>query len=461
MEIMQNRNNSINAPLFRQRNAIAGQRGVTAIMVALSMAVMIGFAGLAIDVGRMYVSKSELQTAADSCALAASAELTCSTTGAACGSSYLLSAENAGITVGNQNKKNFQGTNAAIVPADIRFNTALSPNANYLSRAGGADQGSRFAMCIARQTGIVPWFMQLVGVGTQTVTAQAVATLAPGQTANAVPLGVCAASAGSPPNYGMTVGNWYGGLFTPSGAGAAPACSTPSFVGAAGCSGSFNWIDFTPPSGGASELAAILSGTGAYSLPPAGTLVGETGFIASLAMAYNTRFGLYTGPYGGSNRLTASPPDHTGYGYTPTNWPNCRNALTGTPGGASTATNYNSKRASNAPYGTNVANGNTITGLGISNAYNPIDGAAALALNGKDRRLVVAPLVNCNSWCGPGATSNTVPVLAYACVFLLHPMDGSTVRMEYRGRADSAGSPCGTGGAAGGTTGPLVPTLVQ
>ncbi len=35
------------------------QRGVVAIIVALSMAVLIGFAGLALDGGQLYVSKTE------------------------------------------------------------------------------------------------------------------------------------------------------------------------------------------------------------------------------------------------------------------------------------------------------------------------------------------------------------------------------------------------------------------
>ena len=48
------------------------QRGAVAIIVGLTLAVLIGFAGLALDLGRLYVNKSELQNAADSCALAAS-----------------------------------------------------------------------------------------------------------------------------------------------------------------------------------------------------------------------------------------------------------------------------------------------------------------------------------------------------------------------------------------------------
>ena len=48
------------------------QRGAVAIIVGLTIAVLVGFAGLALDGGRLYVNKTELQNAADACALAAS-----------------------------------------------------------------------------------------------------------------------------------------------------------------------------------------------------------------------------------------------------------------------------------------------------------------------------------------------------------------------------------------------------
>ena len=55
-----------------QRPTRQAQRGAVAIIVGLTLAVLVGFAGLAIDGGRLYVNKTELQNAADACALAAS-----------------------------------------------------------------------------------------------------------------------------------------------------------------------------------------------------------------------------------------------------------------------------------------------------------------------------------------------------------------------------------------------------
>jgi Flp pilus assembly protein TadG len=56
--------------------ATTRQQGAVAIVVALSMVVLVGFLGLAIDGGRLYLTKTELQNGADACALAASYELT-------------------------------------------------------------------------------------------------------------------------------------------------------------------------------------------------------------------------------------------------------------------------------------------------------------------------------------------------------------------------------------------------
>ena len=79
------------------------QRGTVAIIVALSALVLFGFAGIAIDVGRLYVNKTELQTAADACALAASAELTCDPGAGVCPVSFLLNAQAAGIFAAGRN----------------------------------------------------------------------------------------------------------------------------------------------------------------------------------------------------------------------------------------------------------------------------------------------------------------------------------------------------------------------
>ena len=54
---------------------IKENRGATAIIVAISLLVLIGFLALAVDVGYLYGTKNELQNTADAAALAATRKL--------------------------------------------------------------------------------------------------------------------------------------------------------------------------------------------------------------------------------------------------------------------------------------------------------------------------------------------------------------------------------------------------
>jgi hypothetical protein len=83
--------------------------------------------------------------------------------------------------------------------------------------------------------------------------------------------------------------------------------------------------------------------------------------------------------------------------------------------------------------------------------------------SGADRRLATAPVVDCAAW--KGSKPQTVPILGYACVLMLHPIDkdGDEVWLEYRGKSTDPASPCATSGSVGGpgSIGPAVPALVQ
>ena len=141
-------------------NTRSGQRGGIAIIVALSGAVLLGFVGIALDVGRLYINKTELQTAADACALAAAAQLTCEAPpGVNCPAAFLQNAQAAGLFAAGRNRRDFQSDAVVLTANDVKFSTSLAPNANYLSIAAGANVNSRYAMCTANAGGILPWFM--------------------------------------------------------------------------------------------------------------------------------------------------------------------------------------------------------------------------------------------------------------------------------------------------------------
>lgn len=418
------------------------QRGAVAITVGLALAILIGFLGIVVDLGHMYVAKAEMQNAMDACALAAAKELT------GVSATQLQLAENAGITVGSLNNVNFQSQPVAVTPADITFAAAI--NGPYQSRttveAGGNAQilSMKFAKCEKAKTGIVMSFMKVMGMGNQSVPAHAVATLSAGQSACPLPLGMCVHSpapatcpgGGAPNAYGLCPGQWYNGKLAAGGGG----------------TGNFNWIDYTPPSGGASELAGLITGTGSCNSNVSNT-VGQSGVDQSVATAWNSRFGLYKNGAGNPS-LSSAPPDYTGYAYTPTNWATQYNAYA----------DFKTKRTAYASYGNTtdtVAAGNTITGLGLNNSYKVATHGAGgqLASSGASRRIALAPIVDCAAW----ASAQTVPIKAWGCVLMLHPIDqpGDTVYMEYLGLANAAGSPCATSGTPGSGAGPLVPTLVR
>ena len=415
------------------------QRGAVAVVVALSAVALLGFAGIAIDVGRLYINKTELQTAADACSLAASAELTCDPAAGACPASFLLKARAAGIYVAGRNVRDFQVNPVTLTNADVTFNTVLAPNTGYLSIAAGASPNSRYVMCTAQATGIAPWFMGVFGAATQSVTASAVATLAPSPSfCNAAPVGVCAKPGGAT----YALGEWITGSFTGSG--------NNDDVG-----GSFRWVDFTPNGGGNSEIRDQLIGNAGVCGIQVGNNVQQPGQQQGAKSAYNTRFGLYPNGVNADTPATA-PPDQTGYAY-PNQAPGAPVVPipAGVPPIGTAYADYRLRQSSNTPF---ISAQYGVSGPGGNISGNAITAADHLAF-GSSRRLVAAPLIDCTG-------GNIVPILSMTCVLMLNPMSNGangTIYLEYRGLATAPGSPCRIGGSAGGpgSTGPQVPTLVQ
>src|SRR3954465_3797837 len=101
------------------RGRKARQRGAVILTAALSLLFLLGFMGIAMDFGHLFVVKTELQTATDSCALAAAQELD----GA---SDALTRAASAGMAAGNLNKVNFQRAAAGIDTNEITFSNTLN-----------------------------------------------------------------------------------------------------------------------------------------------------------------------------------------------------------------------------------------------------------------------------------------------------------------------------------------------
>ena len=403
---------------------LSTERGAVIVTVALTLLFLLGFMGIALDFGRLFVVKTELQTAADSCALAAAQELDG-------GPDALTRAASAGMTAGNLNKVQFQGEAAGIIAADITFSDSLigSYSATFAPVAT-----AKYAKCVRTKTGIAPWLLQAFSGFTgdpsynagQSVFALGVATRASSMTTCMLPMGICSRPGG------YEVGEWISGAVNASEA----------------VSGQFRWLDYSGNPGGANDVRDLLQGEGQCNLPGADSIVRQSGNIGSAARAYNTRFGIYQG----SNAPPADGiPDLTGYAWylatdpPPGTLPNKYPLFVG-------------KREMHAPY---EGNNNPPDTKGLNTVGNTYSGSLALA--GANRRIVIAPIVSCPI---PSSSSTPVKVQSLACVLLLHPIrpgagPGAKMWLEYRGAANEPGSPCSTLGLAGGDGGPLVPTLVQ
>lgn len=430
---------SMEATLNTRHTHSAPERGSVAIIVALSIAVLIGMIGLAVDLGRMFVIKTELQNAADACALAAANELD-GNTGAK------LRADAAGIWVSTGNKINFQ--HDAATDATVNLALTYSETLNGIYGRSIDDKNAKFAKCTLSRPKIGMLFMGVLGIGSQTVGAHAVASLVESQAPCTIPLGYCmghptpgqkCADGSDPDSNGLCIGNWSSGKFS-AGSG--------DTVGETNINGAFNWLDFPNDEGTGANVLKDQLITGYCGGLTDETVDAETGDMSVLQTYWNTRFGLYKSG-AGSPQYDVAPKataDLTGFSYTPKNWPSKHGAYS----------DFVSHRPLHTPYQGNNPLDPNATGLNLNPSFS--SKPEALAAGAIDRRVVTVPIVDCNGW----DSTHTTYSGSYACVLLLHPIAKPTdiVYMEYLGPAGPGSVLCPTGGLPG-KGGAKVPGLVQ
>ena len=175
------------------------QRGAVTILVALALVVLVGFVGLAIDGGRLYLTKTELQNSADACALAASYELTTLT------STNYSKAAAAGQTVALRNHVNFQGSAIVATNVSVSFGADLKTGTTWKTAtvAGSTTPPPGYVRCTVTRPGITMFFMGVLGFGSQTVASLATAGLVASQGSCAMPVGVCTNGSTTAP-FGLT-----------------------------------------------------------------------------------------------------------------------------------------------------------------------------------------------------------------------------------------------------------------
>ncbi|NHV28157.1 pilus assembly protein TadG-related protein [Burkholderia sp. D-99] len=412
------------------RRSLHRQRGAVAIIVGLALAVMIGFVGLALDLGKLYVTRSELQNSADACALSAARDLT--------GAISLTVAEADGIAAGHLNFVFFQNKSVQMLTnTNVTFSDSLT-DAFLTKNSVTTPANMKYVQCTASLSNISHWFMEVLNVlpGTKlanaaTVSASAIATVGGGQTTCAIPVFVCRTT-GSP---SYNVGDW---ITSPSG--------SSSTYGP----GNFGWAALDGSTSD-STLSSELSGnTCNITSPPD---LSTTGLKSASLRAWNTRFGIYTNGANGSS----GQPDFTGYAYVGPNYGPPGTA--GIKGDAYTQfvidrTNFTSYQGDGTPpAGSGIATNGTAT-------------ASNYQTYGGDRRVALAPEGDCSTLNG---NSGKVHVTQWDCVLMLDPVPfspgkgGVLAHLEYLGSSVSGNNPCATHGLPGdgSASGTQVPMLVQ
>ena len=416
-----------------------GQRqgGAVVILFGLTVVVLIGFIGLAVDLGRFFVIKTELQNAMDACALSAASQLRPGSNNAA----DLMRAVaygrvfTTGGAAGNdliRNKANFQSATVNLANSDVTF--ADSINETYLT-SDTVNVNASYAKCEYPLTGLPIYFMPVLNPNllSQTVSALAVAT-GGAQICNVVPVGIC-------PRAGIQVGDWLD-------LGVGDGTDDPA-------KGWFRWIKFDGENG-TNVLRDHLLGGGSCNIPT--QINADSGNIGTAKEAWNTRFGIYQG-LGSGIDVTTAPPDKTGYSFfnhsvlpvENRNW-NVPDINPGT--GARALPTFNTGETSpnfwNYSDSFTVVSGHTATDPGIFNGNPTIASGGIVGEHNTrgliKRRLVIIPIMtNCTN----GATATNT----YACAFMLNPFGNVTGggpaipingKLEYLGPL-GAGSPCGKG----------------
>lgn len=436
-------------PRVSRRN----QQGAVIVTVCLLLLFLLGFIGFALDFGKLFVVKSELQTAMDSCALAAAQELDLQP-------SAIDRARSAGLTAGNLNAVNFQSTSwsgkGQLVGSEITFK-----DPSYVTTTDPTV--AQYAQCQHIQAAVQLWLMQALGAfsgdsadfaNTRDVMASAVATRAHGQTTCPIPVTLkpkqCPPSSGvacPAPNYGFTPGDWITVL-----------TSQTTIPG-----GYIGWANLDG-SNSASETVQEMNGKCGTRVSD---MVGTPGAQTAIAESWNYRFGIYKKLPDFSTDPSYMRPDYSGYSYTAKNWPSQFNAYKGSdPAADPTAHNYfdEAKRQSPSPiYGACSPSGKlsgtgsceSITGLTL-NTFKDLaasgTGTGSHGAWGANRRIVTVPVTDASN-----------RVTDFVCVLMLQPLSVpmTDVQLEFIGNASRQDSPCSFSGMPGGAAGPLVPALVR
>ncbi len=390
------------------------QRGAAMVFIGIALVTLVLMAGLALDMGHAMLSKTRLQDTVDAAALAAAKTLD-ETGDTVQATSEALAAfgSNTNAAGNRELASGYAGGNGSI-NVTVQYSSTLPPF------TPGSATGP-YVRVIATGFTLPTWLVRIGGVSQGTVTASAVAGPSPSvnSACNIAPMMVCGDPAAGAGNL------WGYSLNSPTVLKSA-APGSPQ-VGP----GNFQLVQFGGT--GANLVRQNLAG-GYASCATTGTSINtEPGDATGpTAQGLNTRFGQYTG----SMSMSQYPPDVIVKGETPAITVDANGYLwqgstqltgPGAPPNSYTLLSYNYQKYTSDL--TNPANYD----------YQPIESGGSGAFQ---RRMLSVPVGDCT---GTSGGSTTVPVLGFACFFLLQPVTQKG-NMDYAigqfvGQCDVNGTP--------------------
>jgi len=382
------------------------QRGAAMVLIAIALFVMALMAGLALDIGHLVLSKTRLQDTVDAAALSAAKTLDAThSTALATTAALQAFGINASAT---GNRELGASYNAGNVQVSVQFSDTLPPF------TPGSATGP-YVKVAASGFNLPTWLLAITGRSQLTVASTAVAGPSPTATnaCNIAPLMVCG-------NPAAGAGNLWGyTLNAPQSLkSAAPGSSQ---VGP----GNFQLIQLGGT--GANLVRQNLAGSYGSCATTGDVIQTETGNATGpTAQGLNTRFGQYSGPMS----MSQYPPDVLTNAQSPSLTVDSNgNVWQGST--QITANNVN-QLYSYQKYSADERN------PGAYN-YQPVSSGGPGVFN---RRVLSVPIGDCT---GTSGGSTSVPVLGFACFFLMQPVTQQGISDyaigQFVGNCDVNGTP--------------------
>jgi Flp pilus assembly protein TadG len=391
------------------------QKGITLVIVAIAITVVILMTGLALDVGHMMLSKTRLQDTVDAAALAAAKALdeTASTTVATAAALQAFGL-NAGASGNSELQSSYSNGSITVT---VQYSSTLPPF------TPGSTTGP-YVRVIATGFSFPTWLVAVAGIARLGASASAVAGPSPtiNTACNVAPMLVCgtpSSTSPAPPNYlwGYTMN--------------APQVLKSQAPGSSQLGpGNFQLIQLGGT--GANIVRQNLAGSYAACLTNGNSVTTETGNnTGPVAQGLNTRFGQYSGP----TSMAQDPPDViTTYNSPTLTVDSSNNIWQGST--QVTASNINNNSTPNVYSYQDYMQGE---GNPAAYTYQPITSGGPGVFN---RRVLSIPVGNCSV---QSNGQSSIPVLGFACFYLIQPVtqQGNTdyVIGQFVGNCDTNGTP--------------------